>query len=112
MKEITWQDFENIELRVWTIIEVNDFPEARNPAYKLIIDFWEEIWIKKSSAQITKLYKGEDLVWKQIIWVVNFPKKQIWNFFSEVLITWFVWKNKEVILAIPDKKVANWTKLY
>lgn len=112
MNEITWQDFEKVELRVWTIIEVNDFPEAKNPAYKLIIDFWEEIWIKKSSAQITKLYKKEDLFWKQIIWVVNFPKKQIWNFFSEVLVTWFVWENKEVVLAVPDKKVKNWTKLF
>lgn len=110
MNEITWQDFENIDLRVWTIIEVSDFPEAKKPAFKLTIDFWAEIWIKKSSSQLKSLYKKEELIWKQIIWVVNFPKKQIWKFFSEVLVTWFV-NGKDVILAVPDKKVENWFKL-
>lgn len=110
MNEITWQDFENIELRTWTILEVFDFPEAKKPAYKLTIDFWEKIWIKKSSAQITKLYSKKDLIWKQIIWVVNFPKKQIWNFFSECLVTWFITESW-VVLAVPDKKVENGLKL-
>lgn len=111
MKEINWVDFENVELRVWTVINVFDFPEAKKPAFKLEIDFWEEIWIKKSSAQITKLYNKEELIWKQIIAVVNFPKKQIWNFFSEVLVTWFINEKSEVILAVPEKKVENWSKM-
>jgi len=108
MKEITWNDFEIIELRSWTIIEVNDFPEARNPAYKITVDFWPEIWIKKTSAQITVLYSKEELIWKQITWVVNFPNKQIGKFMSEFLLTGFVQEDKTVVLAIPDKKINNW----
>lgn len=111
MKEISWKDFENIELRTWTIIEAEDFPEARNPAYKIKVDFWKEIWIKKSSAQITDLYSKKELIWKQIIWVVNFPPKQIWNFMSEFLITWFYNKNWAVVLAVPDNNIDNWNKL-
>lgn len=111
MKQISWNDFESVELRVWTIIEVDDFPEARNPAYKIKVNFWKEIWIKKSSAQITNLYTKEELIWKQIIWVLNFPPKQIWNFMSEFLITGFYDKNKSVVLAVPDKKIENWSKL-
>lgn len=111
MKEITWNEFEVVELRSWTIIEVSDFPEARKPAYKITVDFWGKIWIKKSSAQITDLYSKEELIWKQILWVVNFPVKQIWPVMSEFLVTWFIQEDNSVVLAIPDKKVNNWIKL-
>ncbi len=111
MEQISWNDFEKIELRVGTIIDVEDFPEAHKPAYKLRIDFGEGIGIKKSSAQITDLYAKEDLLNKQIIAVVNFPPKQIGPFISECLITGFVQKNGSVVLAVPDKSTENGLKL-
>lgn len=111
MNQITWNDFQNVELRVWTIIDVQDFPEARIPAYKITADFGYEIWIKKSSAQITTLYSKEELINKQIIWVINFPPKQIGPFISEFLVTGFVQENGAVILAVPDKKSVNGSKL-
>jgi len=111
MKEISWSDFEKVELRVGTILKVENFPEARNPAYKLEVDFGPEIGIKKSSAQITHLYKKEDLIGKQIVGVVNFPKKQIANFMSEFLTTGFVKEDGKVVLAIPEQKVSNGSKL-
>lgn len=111
MQQISWNDFEKIELRVGTIIEVLDFPEARKPAYKIKVDFGEEIGIKKSSAQITGLYTKEELLNKQIIAVVNFPPKQIGPFISECLITGFVQDAGKVILAVPDKTIKNGTKL-
>ncbi len=83
--EISWSDFEKVEMRVGTILEVNDFPQARKPAFQLTIDFGTEIGIKKSSAQITKRYSKDALVGKQVIAVVNFPKKQIGKFMSECL---------------------------
>lgn len=110
LKEISWQDFEKIELRIGTIIEVDDFPEARNPAYKLKVDFGEEIGIKKSSAQITNLYKKEELIGKKIIGVVNFPKKQIGPFMSECLVTGFD-SDHGIVLAVPDSNVKNGAKL-
>lgn len=100
-----------VELRSWTVISVEDFPEARNPAYKISVDFWEKIWIKKTSAQVTDLYSKEDLLGKQILWVVNFPKKQIGKFMSEFLLTWLIQDDNSVILAVPDKKVKNWVRL-
>ncbi len=104
---ITWDDFEKVDMRVGTVVKVEDFPKARNPAYKLTIDFGS-LGIKKSSAQITKLYKKEDLVNKQVIAVVNFPPKQIADFISEVLVLGVVLDNKkEVILIKPDNKVKN-----
>jgi tRNA-binding protein len=111
MEEISWKDFEKIELRVGTIINVQDFPEARKPAYKLFIDFGNEIGIKKSSAQITDLYSKKDLLNKQIIAVVNFPPKQIGTFMSECLVTGFIQENGSVVLAVPDKKSENGLKL-
>lgn len=104
--EITWSDFEKVEMRVGTIIAVNDFPEARNPAYQLQIDFGTEVGIRKSSAQITSLYTKEELLNKQIVAVVNFPKKQIANFMSECLVMGAV-NGKEVTLVNPDAKVEN-----
>ena len=102
---ITFEDFIKVDLRVGTIIEVNAFPEARHPAYQLIIDFGE-LGIKKSSAQITTRYKKEDLLEKQIVAVVNFPKKQIAKFMSDCLVLGAVNAN-DVILLNPENKVKN-----
>ena len=109
-KEITWQDFAKIDMRVGTIIEVNDFPEARKPAYQLRIDFGEEIGIRKTSAQITKRYTKEDLLGKQTIAIVNFPKKQIANFMSECLLMGAV-DGDEVTIIQPEVKVKNGLKI-
>ena len=109
-KEISWQDFAKIDMRVGTIIEVNDFPEARKPAYQLRIDFGEEIGIRKTSAQITKQYTKEDLLGKQTIAVVNFPKKQIANFMSECLLMGAV-NGDEVIIIQPEALVENGLKI-
>jgi len=102
---ITFEDFTKVDLRVGTIIEVSDFPEARQPAYQLTIDFGD-LGVKKSSAQITTLYKKEDLVNRQIVAVVNFPKKQIANFMSECLVLGAV-DGKDVILLNPENQVKN-----
>ena len=107
MEEITWADFEKVSIRVGTIIEVAAFPEARNPAYQLLIDFGPELGIKRSSAQITRLYTEEALIGKQVVAVVNFPVKQIANFFSECLVLGVVGKDKEVVLLQPDRVVEN-----
>ncbi|QFR38860.1 tRNA-binding protein [Candidatus Gracilibacteria bacterium 28_42_T64] len=111
MNKISWDEFQNVELRVGTIIEVNDFPEARKAAYKLKIDFGVDIGIKKSSAQITDLYTKENLLNKQIIGVINFPIKQIGTFMSECLVTGFVKGDGNVVLAVPDSEVINGSKL-
>jgi len=108
---IKWDDFERVELRVGTIIEVLDFLEAKKPSYKLKIDFGDNIGIKKSSAQITDLYKHEELLGKQVIGVVNFLPKQIGPYISECLITGFVQNDGGVVLAVPDKQVKNGLKL-
>ena len=101
---ITWQDFEKVEMRVGAVISAEAFPEARNPAYKLTIDFGG-FGIKKSSAQITKLYKREELVGRQVIAVTNFPPKQIVNFSSECLVLGVIASDKEIILLQPERKV-------
>ncbi len=107
---ISWSDFEAIEMRIGTIIEIKDFPEAKKPAYQLTIDFGKEIGIKKSSAQITKKYTKEDLLNKQIVAVVNFPKKQIGNFMSECLVLGSI-NSDEVVLLTSDLKVENGLKI-
>lgn len=107
---ISWDDFEKVDIRVGTITEVHDFPEARNPAYKLTIDFGDT-GIKKSSAQITQLYQPEDLLNKQVIAVVNFPPKQIGNFMSECLVLGIYGENRAVILLTTERKVENGLKI-
>lgn len=104
---ITWHDFEKVEMRVGTIIDVHDFPKANKPAYQLIIDFGSEIGIKKSSAQITNQYAKEDLISKQIVAVVNFPKKQIADFMSECLVLGAVGEENDIVLLTSDKPVKN-----
>ena len=107
---LTWQEFEKIEMRVGTILTANDFPEALNPAYILTIDFGE-LGILKSSAQITNLYTKQELLGKQIIATVNFPKKQIATIQSECLVMGTLGKNKEITLISPDKPVKNGMKI-
>lgn len=109
---ISWTEFEKVDLRAGTVIEVEDFPEARRPSYKLWIDFGDPIGIKKTSAQITKLYSKEDLKNRQVICVTNFPPRQIGNFMSEVLLTGFPNASGEVVLASIDKNVPNGVKLF
>jgi len=105
--DLKWNEFERTDMRVGTIIAVNDFPEARKPAYQLTIDFGNEIGIRKSSAQITKRYEKEDLINRQIIAVINFPKKQIGKFMSECLVLGAVGEEGDVILLAPDFKIQN-----
>ena len=107
---ISWNDFEKVELRIGTIIDAQPFPEARKPAYKLKIDFGDE-GVKKSSAQITDLYTLEELIGKQVIAVINFPPKQIGPFISECLVTGFSNEKGHIVLAIPEQKLQNGTKL-
>lgn len=111
MEEISWQQFEMVELRTGTIIEVEDFPEARIPAYKIKADFGPAIGIKKSSAQITALYSKAELLGRQIIGVVNFPVKQIGPLRSEFLLTGFYQDDRAVVLAVPERQVQNGAKL-
>lgn len=111
MQEINWDDFTKVELRVGKIISAKLFKEAKKPAYILQVDFGEEIGIKKSSAQITNHYTTEELIGKQVVAVVNFPKKQIGPIMSECLVTGFYDKNGDVILAVPDKNVSLGSKL-
>ena len=106
MNTLSWNDFENVDMRVGTVMEVNDFPEARNPSYLLTIDFGNELGLKKTSAQLTTFYNKKELIGKQIIAVINFPKKQIANFMSECLVLGAV-DGKEVTLIHPDSKVQN-----
>ena len=108
---ITWNDFEKIDIRLGTVIEVTDFPKARKPAYKLKIDFGPELGIKQSSAQITAHYSKEDLLKRQVVAVVNFPPKQIADFISECLVLGIYDTNNDVILLKPDKPSANGQKI-
>jgi tRNA-binding protein len=108
---ITWNDFEKIDMRVGTVIEVNEFPKARKPAWKLVIDFGTEIGLKKSSAQITAYYKKEDLLNRQVIAVVNFPPKQIADFTSECLVLGIYDAGNDVILLQPERPAQNGQKI-
>jgi tRNA-binding protein len=110
METINWADFEKVELRAGTVLEALDFPEARKPAYKIRVDFGE-FGIKWSSAQITRHYTKEELVGRQIVGVINFPKKQIANFMSEFLVTGFADGDGDIVLTAIDKKVPNGSKL-
>ncbi|MDB5246215.1 MAG: tRNA-binding protein [Segetibacter sp.] len=107
---ISWEDFEKINIQTGTIVEVNDFPKARKPAYRLKIDFGEA-GFKQSSAQITKHYTKEQLIGMQVVAVVNFPPKQVANFYSECLVLGVYDENNDVILLQPEKKVANGRKI-
>lgn len=111
MSVISWDDFQKVELRVGTIVEVRDFPEAQKPAYKLRVDFGDEIGCKESSAQITDLYSKESLVGRQVLAALNFPPKQIGPFMSECLVTGFLREDGVVVLACPDMNVENGTRL-
>ena len=103
---ISWEDFEKIDMRVGTVIEVDDFPKAKKPAYKLKIDFGE-LGIKQSSAQITDLYSKEDLLNKQVVAVVNFAPKQIANFISECLVMGVYAEDNSVVLLKPERETIN-----
>lgn len=111
MKEIQWSDFEMVQLRTGTVLDVQEFPEARIPAYKVTVDFGDEIGTLKSSAQITDLYSPEDLIGRQIVGVVNFPDKQIGPFMSQFLLTGFTQDDGSVVLAQPERLVKNGLKL-
>ncbi len=109
---ISFDDFLNVDIRVGTIIDVHDFPEARKPAFKLLIDFGEEIGQKKSSAQITKHYTKDDLLGRQVVAVVNFEPRQIGKFMSEVLTLGVPDADGEVVLMKPSMDVPNGGRLF
>ncbi|WP_020167170.1 MULTISPECIES: tRNA-binding protein [Methylotenera] len=111
MQTITWDDFTKVELRVGRVVNAAVFQEAKKPAYVLHVDFGEELGIKKSSAQITAIYRPEDLIGKLVVAVVNFPKKQIGPLMSECLVTGFHNERGEVVLCVPDQSVPLGTKL-
>ena len=112
MNYINWNDFQKVDIRAGTITKVVNFPEAIKPAYKIWVDLGNELGIKKSSAQLTDLYKPEQLIGKQVICVVNFPDKQIGPFTSEILITGFPNEQKQVVLASIEQSVPNGARLF
>lgn len=110
-KTITWEEFEAVEIRVGTIVKADEFPEARQPAYRLEVDLGPEVGVKKSSARITDLYRIDELVGRQVIAVTNFPPKQIGPVRSEVLVCGFYRDDGAVVLAVPEREVANGLRL-
>ncbi len=111
MQTIEWEDFEKVSLRVGTILRVENFPEARKPAFKVWVDLGQELGVKKSSAQITRHYSPESLIGSQVVCVVNFAARQIGPFMSEILITGFPDENGDIVLARPDYPVPNGSRL-
>jgi len=111
MEEISWNDFTRVELRVGRIVDAQPFPEARRPAYKLVVDFGPDIGTRKSSAQVTAFYTTEELIGRLVVGVVNFPRKQIGPFMSECLVTGFHDEAGRVALCVPDREVPLGTKL-
>lgn len=109
--EITFDDFMKVDIRAGTVLEAKEFPEARKPAYKLIIDFGEDVGTKKTSAQITKHYSPDDLVGRQVMAVVNFPPRQIGPFMSEVLTLGFADEAGDIVLAAVGQPVPNGSRL-
>jgi tRNA-binding protein len=109
-QNLTWDEFIHVEMRVGTVIAAESFPEVRNPAYKITIDFGE-FGTRKTSAQVTALYQAEELIGKQVVAVINFPPKQIANMMSECLILGGIGDNKEVTLLQPERKVKNGTRI-
>jgi tRNA-binding protein len=111
MKQIMYDDFDKVQIHVGKIIQVEDFPEARKPAYKLTIDFGPDIGIKKSSSQITDRYTNEELLDKLVLGVVNFPPRQVGPMMSEVLTLGFYDDDETVVLAVPDKDTPLGSRL-
>lgn len=111
MSDITWEEFQQVELTIGTIVSAEPLANARRPAYILKVDFGVPLGIKKSSAQITALYTAQELIGKQVVAVTNFPPKQIGKIMSECLVTGFHRENGDVVLAVPEKEVSNGTKL-
>ncbi len=112
MTEIGFDDFLKVDIRVGTIVDVQDFPEARQPAFKLWVDFGDEIGTKKTSAQVTSLYEKQELLGRQVAAVVNFPPKQIGKFMSEILVLGFPSQDGEVVLIGPERSIPNGGRLY
>lgn len=111
MRQISWDDFQAVELRAGTVISVDDFPEARKPAYRIRVDFGPEVGVLQTSAQVTVHYNRENLVGRQVMGVVNFPVKQIGPCQSEFLLAGFYREDGSVVLAVPDLDVPNGAKL-
>lgn len=111
MPDITWQHFEAVEMRAGTIVSVEDFPEARKPAYKIAVDFGPQFGIRRTSAQVTTLYSRNDLVGRQVLGVLNFPQKQIGPVRSEFLLAGFYRADGAVVLAVPERPVENGARL-